>query len=475
MMATSAWQRIKAGVVGGSPAQDEDLRRVGLRLAAQTVALVLVMLLALEVIVYLITNQALRGSLETALSGRARLTTPNVCYSLHLSCAPQTFPRQGQPLGGQGGLPGGQVPPHGQRQGEPPFGGDVNPTQASSVFVNTDGHVYPGGSDALDEVVLDRAGVRQALHTGRTQCCSTRNFRGEDYLVYTKPLRVGGKIVGVIQTNISASQYEGALRVLVQVLVIVALLGLLTSGGISAIMVNRSLRPIRTAIRHQRDFVADAAHELRTPLAIMRTVGEVGLNDASPEDQQSTIEQMLAENQHLTRLVDDLSLLARADTHAVAINRAPVDLADLVSDTVAELGPLAEAQGAELECEVQGAVRVSGDVLRLRQLLLILLDNALKHTPAGGTVRVRLTAQGARARLEVTDTGPGISHADLQRIFDRFYRADRARTSEGSGLGLAIGRWIVEAHGGQIQAGNAPSGGAVFTVTLPLLRVATPV
>ncbi|HEX6509397.1 MAG TPA: sensor histidine kinase, partial [Chloroflexota bacterium] len=115
------------------------------------------------------------------------------------------------------------------------------------------------------------------------------------------------------------------------------------------------------------------------------------------------------------------------------------------------------------------------DIVRLRQLLLILVDNALKHTPAGGSVRVMLSRQGDRARLRVIDSGLGIDPGDLPHIFDRFYRADRARTGEGTGLGLAIGKWIAEAHGGQIQAGNVAPHGAVFAVLLPLARTGPPV
>jgi signal transduction histidine kinase len=262
------------------------------------------------------------------------------------------------------------------------------------------------------------------------------------------------------------------MRTVLQALFAVALLGLLISGGISIALVRRALQPIRVAIQRQRDFVADAAHELRTPLAIMRTVGEVGMADPSVDELQATIAQMLTENQHLTRLVEDLSLLARTDTDAVAIERRSVDVSSLVTGTVAELEPLAEAQGVALSADVAGNVNGLGDILRLRQLLLILLDNALKHTPAGGTVSVRLFPQGDRARLQVTDSGPGIDPDDLPWIFDRFYRADHARTGEGSGLGLAIGKWIVEAHGGHIQAGNASPQGAVFTVTLPIARAA---
>ena len=129
---------------------------------------------------------------------------------------------------------------------------------------------------------------------------------------------------------------------------------------------------------------------------------------------------------------------------------------------------LAEERGVRLCVEAPQETRVLGDVGRLRQVLLILLDNALKYTPEGGGITVRVARQGGQARLEVRDTGPGLAPADLPHLFERFYRADKARSSDGTGLGLAIGRWIAEAHGGRIAAATAPEGGALFTVTLPL-------
>jgi len=159
----------------------------------------------------------------------------------------------------------------------------------------------------------------------------------------------------------------------------------------------------------------------------------------------------------------------------VDVERAPVDLSRLVVETVEGVAVLAEDRGVRLSAEARGAVRVIGDAGRLRQVLLILLDNALKHTPAGGAVAVRVAREGGQVRLQVRDSGPGLAPEDVPRVFDRFYRANRARTSGegtgGTGLGLAIGRWIAEAHGGHIVVANVPTPehGALFTVTLPLV------
>jgi len=444
---------------------------VAARLAAQTVALLLVMLITLEVVVYIITRQTLLGSLETTLKARASQADPNVCHAFQLIC------------GRQSGLSGPSGPP-GQPQTREPsdFSGNGSfgfrtfrpisgPSEASAAFVDLDlSLVHADG--ALGRVLLGPTDARKALQTNRAQCCTVHAFKSQDYLVYTAPIQSNGRVVGAVQTSISEHQYLQTLDTLLEALLVVALLGLITSGGISVALVGRALRPIRAAMQRQRAFVADAAHELRTPLAIQRTVGEVVMAEPSPDDLQAAVAQMLGENQHLTKLVEDLSLLARADTNAVSIERRPVDLSSLVAETTHELAYLAEEKGVSLHAEVKDHITTVGDILRLRQLLLILLDNALKHSPAGGALDVRLSPQDDRVSLQVRDSGPGIEPADLPQIFDRFYRSDRARTGQGSGLGLAIGKWIVEAHGGQIRAGNASPYGAVFTVTLPLARTA---
>lgn len=469
-MAPTIWSRVTQGIIGTSASRGDGLRRVTLRLAAQTVGLLLVMLLVLEVVVYLITQQALLGSLQDTLKNRSVQLDPTVCHALQLPCAGQT---PSGPLGGSSGRPEGAsgqggFPPRGSF-GSGPSRADLTPSDASSIYL--DQHLHVIHSDGvLGLVVLDPAAARQALSTKQAQCCSVGHYQKENYLVYTAPIVDRGRVAGVVQASISEHQYDHTIEALLNALLVVALLGLLVSAGISAVLVQRALKPIRIAVQRQRDFVADAAHELRTPLAIQRTVGEVGLAGDAAGNHEATVEQMLAENKHLTRLVDDLSLLARADSQAVSIMPARMNLSSLVQDTTSELEPLAEERGMRLAADVGANVWVLGDVMRLRQLLLVLLDNAFKYSPPGGSVEVRLQTSGGRAQLQVRDSGPGIDPADLPRIFDRFYRADKARTGEGSGLGLAIARWIVEAHGGQLHAGNATPHGAMLTATLPVTR-----
>ncbi len=217
--------------------------------------------------------------------------------------------------------------------------------------------------------------------------------------------------------------------------------------------------------------VADIAHELRTPLQVLKGELEAladGMLDPDPE----TLERLVEEVDHLALLVEDLRLISLAESGGLVLQRAPEDLADLLKRTAEVFAAAAAARGVKLEVEAEPVV-VALDAGRMRQVVLNLVDNALRHARA--QVVVRSWREGNEACFAVADDGPGIAEEDLPYVFDRFYRADPARTrsSGGSGLGLAIAKAIVEAHGGRIEAGNRPEGGAVFTVCLPLEAEAT--
>jgi signal transduction histidine kinase len=170
----------------------------------------------------------------------------------------------------------------------------------------------------------------------------------------------------------------------------------------------------------------------------------------------------------MTAMVEDLLLLARSDSGAVALERVPVDLGDVASDGASALARTATERGVAVTVDPEPA-DVTGDPARLRQLVMILVDNAIRHSPDGGQVVVSVRTEGPTARLVVDDQGEGIREEDLPRVFDRFYRAAGAQGS-GTGLGLAIAAWIVERHGGRIGATNVATGGARFTVELPVRR-----
>lgn len=265
------------------------------------------------------------------------------------------------------------------------------------------------------------------------------------------------------------------LAVLVIVLVIGGAVALLVAVGAGAGYASRALVPIRhslaaqrDSLRRQREFAADASHELRTPLTVIRaSVDDLERHRAAPvASVGNALADIRDEVDRLTTMVDDLLLLARSDSGALALERLPVDLGDVASAGASVLTPVAVERGVVLTVDPEPA-DIVGDAARLRQLVVILVDNAIRHSPSGGTVTVAVRRSGAAGLLTVDDDGLGVRPEDLPRLFDRFYRAPGA-PGGGTGLGLAIAEWIVLAHGGTIAAENRVDRGARFVVRIPL-------
>jgi len=237
---------------------------------------------------------------------------------------------------------------------------------------------------------------------------------------------------------------------------------------------NGMLERLEAAFRRITQFTADASHELRTPVALMRTTAELSLRKPRAEaDYREALTQILRELETTSALIENLMLLARADSGVEVLQFAPVDLVEILRDACRQGRILAEGKQISFqELITQDPVIVEGDVGALRRLFVILLDNSVKYAPPGGSVTVTLTDATGFAAAEVRDTGIGIGEADLPHIFERFYRADKARSPEvrGIGLGLSIGRWIAEAHGGVIEVESTPGQGSVFRVRLPMSR-----
>ncbi|MEZ4524094.1 MAG: ATP-binding protein [Thermomicrobiales bacterium] len=237
---------------------------------------------------------------------------------------------------------------------------------------------------------------------------------------------------------------------------------------------NAMLDRLEVAFDAHRQFVADASHELRTPLTALRGNTDilqtmVRENRVDTELLGESLDDIASETDRMSRLVGDLLTLARADTGWSPRLNDEIDLAMAASEAVRIHRPLAQHHNLNLDI-VDDGVLVRGNADQIRQLVLILLDNARIHTPAGTTVDVKISADEDNAIIAVSDNGPGFGPEHKDRIFDRFYRTDgaRARTSGGTGLGLAIARWIAETHGGAISADSVPGEGATFTVRLPL-------
>jgi signal transduction histidine kinase len=226
----------------------------------------------------------------------------------------------------------------------------------------------------------------------------------------------------------------------------------------------------------RRELISAVSHDLRTPLATTRAMVEA-LADrvvTEPADVQRYLELILQETQHLSRLIDDLFELSQIDSGALRLHCLPIDLAQLVSETVAAYQVPAADNGIQLEEALTGGLesrRIQADPERLQRVLRNLLDNALRHTPPGGTVEVCAAPNSDQVHVSVNDSGPGVPAGELERIFDRFYRGEPSRRRDdhaGAGLGLAIARGLIQAHHGSIWAEPSPLGGMSVQIRLPL-------
>jgi signal transduction histidine kinase len=286
-----------------------------------------------------------------------------------------------------------------------------------------------------------------------------------------------GPVVLIVGQSLVA--LEAARAQLLFILLLGAALGLMLSFVGAWFLAARSLVPIQHAFQRQQEFVADASHELRTPLTILHSAAD-RLDDRSDMPalaNRGLVREIRQEIVRIERLTRDLLTLARSDRGELQLALGRVDLRALARDLAGRVSELAQAQDIALEVEVEAdadgeAPVVEGDPDRLQQVGLIVLDNALKHTPRGGRVQLVVQRQRNEGLLRVDDSGEGIPPEHLARVFDRFHRVDpsRARSTGGTGLGLAIARSLVVAHGGRIEIANRPGGGARVSIYLPLAR-----
>ncbi len=243
-----------------------------------------------------------------------------------------------------------------------------------------------------------------------------------------------------------------------------------------AVLVFHDITELRQLEQVRRDFVANASHELKTPLAAIRGLVETILDDEAMEaaTQRRFLASIRAQSERLSDLVEEMLVLSRLEGQGAQLPREPLDLQGPVADAVEGLKPLARERRQELVLETAGQpIVVLGSHESLRRVATNLIDNALKYSPVGGTVGVHLRAEAGRGILEVSDCGPGIPLAERERVFERFYRMDkgRSRDSGGTGLGLAIVKHLVQGLQGEVSVGEAPGGGALLHVELPLAEV----
>ena len=228
------------------------------------------------------------------------------------------------------------------------------------------------------------------------------------------------------------------------------------------------LRPITAALQTQRQFMADASHELRTPVSVVRTAADVALGRPRREeaDYRETLTIVADQSRRLSRLVDDMLVLARADAGGYPLRPVDLYLDDVIAECRRAVAVLAAERGVTIEAPHLPEIPFRGDEGLLRQLVLNVVQNAIQHTPPGGSVAIDVR-QADDITVRVSDTGPGIAPADRARIFDRFVQLDAARRANGTGLGLPIAKWITEAHGGTLILERSGPTGSTFCISLP--------
>jgi heavy metal sensor kinase len=363
------------------------------------------------------------------------------------------------------------------------------------------------------DIPLSPTALASALN-GRATFESARFQDGSSFRLLSVPIWQNGVLVNIVQVGTSLQPIEEMLHRLVLVLLVSAPIALAASLGGGWFLADRALRPVEAiaqaaqriaagdltqrlavpsssdevgrlaaifnemiarleaSFRQVRQFSADASHELRTPLTVIKGEAELALRRPRPaEDYKLVLESTLEEIDRMTQIVDELLFLSRADLGEVAIESLPVRLDVLVEDIQRQAAVLGQEHGVQVTVGTVVPAIVQGDELRLRELLLNLVDNAVKYSRPGGKVEIALGCEGATARLAVTDQGIGIPPEEQRRIFDRFYRTDaaRAHAKKGTGLGLSICKWIAVAHHGRIEVQSKVGEGSRFTVVLPVV------
>jgi heavy metal sensor kinase len=352
--------------------------------------------------------------------------------------------------------------------------------------------------------------VQRAL-AGQTSTLSLK-ADGNSFRIRIVPIEKDGQITGALEVGRATGDVTDTLRTLLLVLAIAYPITLATASFGGVFLAGRALSPIdrltrlarrisaedlgqrldlrlpddevgrlaRTfnemiarledAFRRQRQFTADASHELRTPLTVIKGQIEVALQrERDPQAYRHVLQAVNEEVDRMIRLVGSLLTLARADAGQIPITFEPVSLRDVVGAAIEQVQPLASRRRVDLQISPSRPVTLRADDDLILQLLLNLLDNAVKYTAAGGHVTVGWNANGRDVELWVRDTGSGIAREHLPHLFDRFYRVNKARSRAegGTGLGLSICRWIAEAHGGSISVESAPGQGTTFRIALP--------
>ncbi|MBP2633285.1 MAG: integral rane sensor signal transduction histidine kinase [Firmicutes bacterium] len=299
-------------------------------------------------------------------------------------------------------------------------------------------------------------------------------LESNDYklMMASMPIVLNGEKVGTIYVGRDVTAiYRGQQKSTI-ILALFSMIALILATIAGYLMAGRAIVPIKTAYEKQRQFTADASHELRTPLSVVMSSIDVLQNDSSQTSPfiKQVIEDMKDETKRMAKLVADLLAIARNDSYGISIIKQKFDVIEIIEQVIRNMKPLAESKNVKLYFAKQPMLEIYADMERIKQLLVILVDNAIKYTPENGVVTIKAgySSDGKKIKLMITDTGIGIPKEDQLHIFDRFYRVDKARSREsgGAGLGLSIAKGIVGLHGGEISIESNVGNGSNFIVVL---------
>ena len=314
--------------------------------------------------------------------------------------------------------------------------------------------------DVIEEWRIDEGEVEVFQHTNETGQLST--------VMMTSKKIVTDEAIQTLYVGKDVTALYSGLRKATYAQVVLGFIALIIASAIGYAMAGRALVPLKEAYEKQKQFAADASHELRTPLAVVMASADLLLADPSIENPflRQVIEDLKSEVKKMTNLVSDLLTVARSDNNALKVKIQRLDLFELLTQVIRIMIPIAEKKNIFLNGEGLRRVFVKGDEERIKQLMIILIDNAIKYTCDGGNVTVGLTEKNERFGIIVEDTGIGIKEEDLPRIFERFYRVDKSRSEGGNGLGLSIAKELVRMNGGEIEVASREGEGTRFTVWL---------
>ncbi len=440
-------------------------RAVSRRLALMNALVVLIVLAAVGAATYFYLSQRIESEIDSELASRARAVAQLWAGSFSGATeAPATINQS----------PNAQPASH--DDDDKKHGGDdlaeelIRSGDTIAYGFSTDGNLVSDlrGIDIAE--LPNLASIDTAL-AGKTTS-ETIVVDHDRVRLFSTPVFFQGEIIGAVQVGMGLGPNNETLSFIRRATIGGLILGALLALPSGLFLANRSMRPIRRAFERQQAFVLDASHELRTPLTLIRSEAEYLQQSPNlTQDERTEGEQRIVQEvDAMSTLVGNLLLLARSDGSSLPLDKVSLDLAAIATSVAIRFEELASERGVSLTVPANESVIVDVDRGAIEQALSVIVDNALTYTPAGGSVEISAKRASGMGNIVVRDSGIGIEPQDVDRIFERFYRADKARSRStgGVGLGLSVAKSLIDAHGGTLTAESQTGEGAVFTISLPM-------